>query len=126
MGDVSHVWGSDLSVGPKGDLALVKGEELGQQRILRRLLTNPGNYIWHLDYGAGLGTFVGKTVSTSQIAAVIKGQVFMENCVAKSPEPQVTIDLPGYVDGGVFVQLRYTNAQSQDSQVLRFIMPSSQ
>ena len=57
MSDISHQWGSDLSIGPTGDFALVSGAILGQQRVLRRLLTNPGDYIWHPDYGAGLAEF---------------------------------------------------------------------
>jgi hypothetical protein len=127
MGDISHRWGADLSIGPKGDLTLAKDEELGQQRILRRLLTNPGDYIWHLDYGGGLGAFVGRTVSRNQIAAVIRGQIVKEPSVAQSPEPQVVIDLSRSVeDGTIFVELRYTNAPSQDSQLLRFVLPGAQ
>ncbi len=54
MYDLSHQWGDDLTVGPTGDMALVTGSVFGQQRVLRRLMTNPGDYIWQLDYGAGL------------------------------------------------------------------------
>lgn len=54
MPDLSHQWGSDLLIGPTGDLATASGTELGQQRVLRRLLTNASDYIWHLGYGAGL------------------------------------------------------------------------
>jgi hypothetical protein len=72
--DLSHQWASDLSIGPTGDLALASGSMLGQQRVLRRLMTNPGDYIWQLGYGAGLGQFIGQPTNASQIQAVIRSQ----------------------------------------------------
>ena len=59
MPDLAHEFGADLQAGPTGDLALADGAALGRQRVLRRLLTNPGDYIWHPTYGAGLARFVG-------------------------------------------------------------------
>ena len=59
MQDAALIWGGDLGAGNTGDIALASGTILGQQRILRRLLTNPGDYIWHTEYGAGLAQFVG-------------------------------------------------------------------
>ena len=52
-----------LRAGAAGDLAPAAGTLRGQQRVLRRLLTNPGDYIWQPGYGAGLGQFVGKPAS---------------------------------------------------------------
>jgi hypothetical protein len=46
MSDLAHQWGSDLEFGPTGDLAVLGGSALGQQRVLRRLLTSPLDYIW--------------------------------------------------------------------------------
>ena len=48
-------WGGDLSVGPGGDISVAPVEAEVEQRIIRRLLTNTGDYIWHISYGAGLG-----------------------------------------------------------------------
>ena len=49
MPDLSHEFGADLLAGPTGDLAVAAGAGLGRQRVLRRLLTNPGDYIWQPD-----------------------------------------------------------------------------
>ena len=46
MPDLAHQFGADLVAGATGDLAVVDGPALGRQRVLRRLLTNPGDYIW--------------------------------------------------------------------------------
>src|SRR5690348_5829553 len=97
MADISHQWGSDLTVGPTGDLASVSGPLLGQQRVLRRLLTSPGDYIWQPDYGAGLARFIGQPVNALQIRAVVRSQIFKEAEVARSPEP--VIDVQASPDG---------------------------
>jgi len=46
MVDVQHRWAGDLAVTATGDLAVVTGGPLGTERVLRRLLTNPADYIW--------------------------------------------------------------------------------
>ena len=120
MQDVSQLWGSDLAVSATGDLALAAGTQLGQQRVLRRLLTNPHDYIWQLDFGAGLGQFVGQTVNAAMIRAVIRSQIFREASVARSPEP--VIDLSASNDGGVYVHVRYVDAASGSTQVLSFVV----
>ena len=51
--DLSHYWGGDLSVSPSGDFATVDGQELGVQRIVRRLMTAPGELVYHPKYGGG-------------------------------------------------------------------------
>lgn len=118
MADIAHQWGSDLTAGPTGDLAVSDGSALGQQRVLRRLLTNPGDYIWQLDYGAGLGRFVGKPASPAEISAVIRSQIFKESVVARTPEP--TIDVQLDQNGDVYVHLRYSDAASAQAQILSF------
>ena len=35
MADVSHQWGSDLTIGSTGDIGTVAGPVFGQQRVLR-------------------------------------------------------------------------------------------
>ena len=118
MQDVSQLWGADLVVGPTGDIGLAAGTALGQQRVLRRLLTNPGDYIWHPDYGAGLGQFVGLPADVAQIRAVIRGQIFKEAAVARTPEPK--IDVQAAADGSVYVHIRYVDAESGGTQTLSF------
>jgi phage baseplate assembly protein W len=123
MSDVWHQFGADLSVGPTGDLASVTGTALGQQRVLRRLLTNPGDYVWQPTYGAGLAQFIGSPASADQIRAVIRSQIFKESGVARSPEP--LIDVQVETAGTVYVHIRYADAATGGTQTLSFSIGGS-
>ena len=118
MADLSHEFGADLVASPTGDLGLADGAALGRQRVLRRLLTNPGDYIWQPDYGAGLGRFIGEPAAPERISAVIRSQIFRETAVARSPEPGITVQAGR--DGRVFVTIRYADADSGQTQSLNF------
>jgi phage baseplate assembly protein W len=118
MPDAALLWGQDLTGSPSGDIAVVSGSQLGQQRVLRRLMTNPGDYIWHADYGAGLAQFIGATCNIPQIKAAVRSQIFMESAVARTPEP--VIDVRGSADGSLYVHIRYVDAPSGLSQTLSF------
>ena len=118
MPDLFHQYGGDLALGPGGDLATVDGAQLGQQRVLRRLLTNPGDYLWNPGYGAGLAQFVGQPASAARIRSVIRSQIFQESAVARRPEP--TIDAQVQPDGTVTVQVLYADSGSGQTQVLSF------
>jgi len=118
MQDASLVWGADLSASSTGDIALAADTMLGQQRVLRRLLTNPGDYIWQLDYGAGLARFVGTPVDVLAIRAAIRSQIFKESAVSRTPEP--LIDVQSSADGSVIVQIRYVDSTLGTTQVLSF------
>jgi phage baseplate assembly protein W len=118
MPDLSHEFGADLEAGPTGDLAVAQGAAQGRQRVLRRLLTNPGDYIWQPDYGAGLGRFVGSPAAPERIRAVVRSQIFREPAVARSPEPVVEVQADG--QGRVFVAIRYADADSGATQSLGF------
>lgn len=118
MPDLSHFYGADLSVGATGDLATVDGTALGQQRVLRRLLTNPGDYLWNPGYGAGLGQFVGQPVNVGRIRSVIRSQIFQEAAVARTPEP--TIDIAATPGGAITVAIAYADASSGATQTLTF------
>jgi hypothetical protein len=121
MFDIGHQWGTDLSVGPTGDVAMVNGPTASHQRVLRRLLTNPLDYIWQPDYGAGLAHFVGEPADVLQICAVIRGQIFKEASVAASPEPTISVVTdPGGVAGTVYVNITYYDAATGASQLLGF------
>jgi len=118
MPDLSHEFGADLLAGPTGDLAVAEGAAQGRQRVLRRLLTNPGDYIWQPEYGAGLGRFVGSPAAPERIRAVVRSQIFREPAVARSPEPVVEVQADG--QGRVFVAIRYADADSGATQSLGF------
>lgn len=117
MNDLYQFYGNDILVSATGDLAPVEGSTKGQQRILRRLLTNPGDYLWHPDYGAGLPSFVGKAIDMRKVVAVIRGQILLEDSVAKQPEPQISaVAIPS----GIAVKISYNDAQSRTPQILSF------
>lgn len=119
MDDLSLEWGSDLVVGPTGDLLLVSGMDVVGHRIVRRLLTNPGDYIWQINYGAGLARSVGHPLNTARIEAAIRRHLQLEDQVASSPTPTVKV---GNVDraAGVFVaDVGYASAEgNQTTQVI--------
>jgi phage baseplate assembly protein W len=118
MTDVAQQYGADLTLAPGGDLAVADGTLLGQQRVLRRLLTNPGDYLWNPSYGAGLGQFVGQPASQARIASVIRSQIFQEAAVARSPEP--VIDVAVQTSGVVTVGISYADATTGATQMLSF------
>jgi len=117
MYDLNHYVGTDLSVSPSGDLLSVTGTDRRKQKILRRLITNPGELVFHPDYGAGLGKKVGESVNINEWKALILGQMKLEDCVARSPEPSVTLNL---IDNGVDVYVKYTDAVSGTAEFLNF------
>lgn len=118
MADLSHQFGSDLMLGPTGDLALADGAALSQLRVLRRLLTNQGDYIWQLRYGAGLAQFVGQPAGAARIAGAIRAQMLRERAVARTPEPAVDVQTGS--TGEVYVTVRYADAVEGTTQVLSF------
>ena len=120
MIDAFHQWGTDLSLGPDGDILLASSTVLGQQRILRRLLTNPGDYLWQRDYGAGLGSLVGNPAAPLHIRALIRSQIFKEAVVSHSPEPAIEVQAPPAANSTVYVNLRYSDNVSGQTSRLSF------
>jgi len=118
MPDLFHQYGGDLLLGPSGDLASVDATLLGQQRVLRRLLTNPGDYLWNPGYGAGLGQFVGQPASVARIRSAIRSQIFQESAVARQPEPVIDVRSDG--SGIVTVLVSYADSNTGATQVLSF------
>ena len=118
MPDLFHLYGSDVAIGPGGDLATAASTSLGQQRVLRRLLTNPGDYLWNAGYGAGLAQFVGQPANAARIRSVIRSQIFQESAVARSPEP--VIEVAADAAGTVTVQVRYADSSTGAAQLLSF------
>lgn len=108
MADALLLFGGDLALGTSGDLALGSGSVLTEQRVLRRLLTNPGDYIWQLPYGAGLGQFVGAAGAVGEVTAVARAQLLAETRVAQSPLPQITVLQSG--PSGIAMTIAYQDA----------------
>lgn len=117
MIDINHYIGGDLIASTSGDYGKVDGTLKGQQRVVRRLCTNPGDYIWHPTYGAGLGMKVGGNFDADEIDALIRSQIALETSVAKYPAPVIeTKPIPN----GIFVRIAYSDAISQTPQTLQF------
>ena len=121
LADLDHYIGADLSVAVGGDLTTATDTLRGQQRVLRRLLTNPGDYIFHPDYGAGLPAFVGQAADIAKIRARVRGQMLMEDAVAKVPAPDIEVStIPTLDGGGFYVSIRYADAPSGQPVTLGF------
>ena len=118
MNDLFQQWGNDLAVDARGDLALASGALRVQQQVLRRLLTNPGDYIWQPQYGAGLAQFVGKPANPLQIQAIIRTQLAKESAVAQTPSPSVEVSYDTL--GAIAVMISYVDAASGQTQLLSF------
>jgi phage baseplate assembly protein W len=117
MADVSHYWSADLLLGPTGDLGVVDSVLESQQRILRRLLTNPGDYIWQPDYGAGLPALIGQPLDLPALTALIKSQMYLESSVVHQPEPLIIVN---QVPNGIYAQIQYVEADSLQPTTLSF------
>lgn len=117
MSDVAHYFSSDLGLGATGGLQVAEGSLLSQQRILRRLLTNPGDYIWEPGYGAGLPRFIGQKLDLTALTALIRSQMYLEGSVQQQPEPQIELTP---ILNGIFVRIVYVEAQTGRTETLAF------
>lgn len=106
MADLFCWWTQDLTILPNGDLLSVDGTIEGEQRVMRRLLTNPGSYIWHPEYGAGLPKYVGQTVQDDAIAALILAQMLIEDAVSQNPLPVVNVTP---ISNGLSADIKYND-----------------
>jgi hypothetical protein len=112
MYDIFHEWGTDLLADSSGDLALSTGSDTASQRVFRRLLTNPGDYLWNLDYGGGLGQFVGSPANPADIQAIIRTQLALETAIPATPAPQITASVVDAANGYVAATIIYTDPSS--------------
>jgi hypothetical protein len=117
MPDVFHQFGSDLVASANGDLLTASSVNLSQQFVLRRLLTNAGDYIWQPTYGAGLPQKIGDPFDVSTINAIIVSQMYLESTVVRDPAPDIEVDS---FPNGMFVDITYTEADSGLPAVLSF------
>lgn len=119
--DLYHYFGTDLAASNTGDLLTVTAITRGQQRVLRRLLTNPGDYIFQPEYGAGLGRWIGATADLAAMRALIRGQMLLEPSVAAQPEPDVSVlPIANQAGGGFAVAISYVDAPSGEPVILSF------
>ncbi|HWV04927.1 phage tail protein [Ralstonia sp.] len=117
LNDANHWVGGDIMVSPTGDLGLASADLRTQQRIVRRLVTNPGDYIFHTDYGAGLPQKIGETLDVPALRGLIRSQILQEAGVAQDLEPQVDV---AAITGGVSVRILYSSAVTREPVSLQF------
>jgi hypothetical protein len=118
MADLFHIWSGDLTVAPGGDMLLATGSEAGRQRVLRRLLTTPGEYIWQPSYGAGLPGQIGALTGNAAIEAIVRTQMLLEDAVSQDPPPVVTVTRPSA--GLVAITIQYQDADTGEPILLGF------
>lgn len=119
--DVNHTWGEDIGVSNTGDIALVGGDDRGQQRILRRLMTNPGDYVFQTNYGAGVLQAIGSPEDKGKLVATIRAQVLLEDSVAPIPAPTTTVQAAGADFSSLAISVSYTDQPSNAPTVLAFV-----
>lgn len=117
VADVAHWWGQDLQLSPTGDLAAVIQADRSRQRVLRRLMTNAGDYLFEPTYGAGVPGYIGANENDAKIKANISGQMQLEQSVSQSPAPQVSIS---QIANGVSADINYIVAPEQVPASLSF------
>ena len=115
--DLDQLFGEDVALTDTGDLSTVTGTALGEQRVYRRLMTNPGTYIWHPNYGAGLPRYVGTNLNILQLEGVIRAQIALESVVARQPVPVVDI-VP--ILNGVVVTILWVDNNTGQQATLEF------
>jgi hypothetical protein len=119
LADLWHYFGGDLAVASNGDLQTVTGTLRGQQRVLRRLLTNPGGYLFEPTYGAGLPSFIGLPLDVPKLTALIRSQMALEDSVAQLPAPVISVSATA--DPSAFaVSLQYNDADTGAPVILSF------
>lgn len=117
MSDIWHNWGGDLSWSATGDLLSVDGTEKGKQRVLRRLLTAPMDYIWDPEYGAGFPAQIGQVTQKDELEAIARSQMFLEDAVAQDPLPVVTSEGR---NGTVVIRIQYQDTDTNEPAVVGF------
>ena len=113
--DIQHTMGFDLSVSATGDIGTVAGDEAVRERVLRRLLTIAGTYIWQLTYGGGLSQFVGSIANPALIQSIVRGQMLLESSVSRQPLPVVSVssDAGGIVTANITYSSAVTGSVQQ-------------
>lgn len=113
-------WGQDLSFSSTGDLLMTSGNMLSEQSVIRRLMTNPLDYIFAPTYGAGIPSYVGQDFSVDSfdtIQSAILNNMFLEQSVSQNPQPVIQFQT---IQAGLFVQINYTVNSTQQPIVLNF------
>lgn len=119
MADISHVFGSDISLDATGDIATAGTTEETTQRLIRRLLTATGAYVWNAEYGCGLPAQVGSTSFASTIQGIVQAQIVLEDGIDQTQPVTVSTNTDNV--GDLFLTVTYTYAET--GQVATALVP---
>jgi hypothetical protein len=125
MADLSLEWKGDFSQTPSGDLVLSEGVDQTRQRVIRRLLTAVRAYIWHQEYGGGLPERIGRVALPQNIEAICRAQIALEQSVAKTPIPVITVTEPTSNLGLFVISISYVDAATGEAVALQFEVPNN-
>jgi len=114
MSDVSHEVGGDFTLDSGGNLVTVSGSSEGMQRILRRLCTNPDDYVWNSSYGAGLPAMIGDVGDVQNIQAIVSSQMALECDVDLSSS--ISVNVSEDEKGGFYCQIQYVSVADGGAQ----------
>ena len=118
--DISHEIGDDIRLDSTNDLAFVFDTDETNQRIMRRLFTNKGTYIWNAKWGASIPWKVGETLSLELYNLVVNevtAAVLEDEDVAKDPPPEISIKT---TNNGLICYIRYYNTSSDKHDTISF------
>lgn len=114
--DIYSPFGTDLQFGPGEDITLtgregvdfefVREQQEFIQRIIRRLLTAPGEWIPFPKYGAGLRRWVDEPLTSAnafEIETTIMSQIGHEPDLAANPTPVVILES---IENGLSVTIK--------------------
>ncbi|GBQ63890.1 phage tail protein [Ameyamaea chiangmaiensis NBRC 103196] len=110
MTTLAHMCGADLSLDAAGGLGMSSAAQETREMILRRLCTGSGDYIWQIQYGAGLPAMIGEPVDLSKIKSLVQSQILMEEGVDLFSLTDVSISQDNV--GGVYCTISYSTASS--------------
>lgn len=118
MSDVYLGWGGDIEFAPNGDFRMTTQRELAEQRLIRRLLTNPavrdasgtitrrGDDLMDQDYGKGLGQMVD-ALATPENRQLVDARI--RSAIAEEPD---------FIDQTAPVDIVFEDFPSQGTQVV--------
>lgn len=115
--DIDHYFSGDIA--PDGTSLLAMDElTASQQRIIRRILTNPGEYPSDATYGAGAGRFIGATTTLlGSLKALIVNQMYKEPSVVVSVSPIVKLTTDNTV---LYINIQYVDVLTNAAQTISF------
>lgn len=122
MFDISWQYGEDIQTTIQGDFQPVGGIAQTNQRVAKRLLTNPGAVLHHPDYGVGLPKWIGSALSEQRyrsLEADIRQALGLEASVAKTPRPTINFQLS--TDQSLIgISITYYNVVEQKTAIIEF------